>query len=171
MTVEVLGGRVLCASEIYHRSRARSQRGAQLPPRAPFEFQPSPCESGRLEVFVDELGHLEHRDFVLAAKDWSELVVGVDHPTLLLILAAIPLDVLPQLFRDFRARHRAVPDDGAERRIRLHRLHERRIRCALRTGAFPTCLARATACLLRTTLRTALGAAPLCFFRCHSLSR
>src|ERR1043166_7277686 len=115
-----------------------------------------------LQVLVDELRHLEHRDAALATEDRLELLVGDDHAALLRILEAVPLDVRPELLGDFRARHTVVADDGAERSTRLHRLHERGIRFTLRAAL----LLRATA--LRGFLRF-LGA--LLFLCGHSLSR
>ena len=44
---------------------------------------------------------------------------------------AVPLDVLPELLRDLGAGERTVADDRGERRVRLHRLHERGVRRAL----------------------------------------
>src|SRR5687768_11577824 len=78
-------------------------------------------------MLVDELRHLEHRDLALAAEDRLEVVVGVDHATLLGILQALPLDVLPELLGHFGARHGAAADDGRKLRAGLHRLHERGI--------------------------------------------
>src|SRR5688572_4807269 len=92
-------------------------------------------ESRRLlDVLVDELRHLEHRDLALAAEDRLQVVVGVDHAALLLVLEPLPLDVLPELLRDLRAGHLAAADDRGERGIGLHRPHERGVRRALRAG-------------------------------------
>src|SRR4051812_16121599 len=103
-------------------------------------------------MFVDELGHLEHRHLVLTAEHWAELVVRVDHPAFLLVLTAVALDVLPDLFRDLGARHRSVTDYCAERCIWLHRLHERRIRRSLRARALA---AAGFACTATRLLRAA----------------
>src|SRR6185437_7608092 len=96
---------------------------------------PSARRSRLLDVLVDELGHLEHRNLALAAEDRLELVIGVDHPTLLRVLQVVALDVRPELFRDLRARHRIVADDRGELRIRLHWPHERGVWRALRATA------------------------------------
>src|SRR4051812_40655450 len=85
-----------------------------------------------LHVLVDELRHLEHRDLALAAEDRAELVVRVDHAALLLVLQAVPLDVLPQLLGHFRSWNRAVSDHCAERSVYLHGPHEGGIGFALR---------------------------------------
>jgi hypothetical protein len=84
-----------------------------------------------LQVLVDQLGHLEHRHLRLAAEHRLQLVVGIDHATVLLVLQAIALDVAPDLLGHLGARHGARADDGAERCARVHRLHECRIRLAL----------------------------------------
>jgi len=47
----------------------------------------------------DELGHLEHADLTLTVKYRPEVVVRVDHGSFLFILATVPLDVVPKLFR------------------------------------------------------------------------
>src|SRR4051812_37404199 len=113
-----------------------------------------------LEVLVDELRHLEHRDATLAAEYRLELVVSDDHAALLRILKVVPLDVAPELLGDFRARHAVVANDCAERRGRLHRLHERRVRralllrAALLRGLLGATLLRAA--LLHRLLRAAL---------------
>src|SRR5687767_14411527 len=88
-------------------------------------------------VTIDQLRHLEHRDLLLAAEDGAEPVVGVDHATLLRILEPVALDVLPQLLRDLSAWHGTIAHYGGERSIRLHGLHECRIRCALATARLP----------------------------------
>src|SRR5687768_10591501 len=118
----------------------------------PLDPTPPPLPSLRvLEVIVDELRHLEHRDLSSAAEDSAQPVVGVDHPTVLLILETILPDVVPNPFCHLGARHRPCADDGSEVIGRLHGPHERRIRralgalrsTALRRGTTPTRLARA----------------------------
>src|SRR4051812_34298234 len=52
-----------------------------------------------LEMRADQLGHLEHRDLLLAAEDGQKLFVGIDHRALLRILQIMLLDVLPQFLR------------------------------------------------------------------------
>src|SRR4051812_32405653 len=47
------------------------------------------CTELLLEVLVDELRHLEHRDLALATEDGLELVVGVDHAALLGVLETV----------------------------------------------------------------------------------
>src|SRR6185312_7629643 len=130
---------------------------------------------GLLDVLVDELGHLEHRDLALATEDRLELVVGVDHTTLLRILKPIALDVRPELLRDLGARKWVVSDDCTERRIRLLRRHEGGVGFALRAALLGGLL-RATllgsallrAALLRAALLGGLLRTLLCS---HSLSR
>src|SRR5687767_7880389 len=50
-----------------------------------------------LQVPADQLGHLEHRHLRLAAEHSLQLVVGVDHAPVLLVLEAVALDVAPDL--------------------------------------------------------------------------
>src|SRR5690606_5974867 len=117
------------------------------------------CRNLLLQVVVDELGHLEHRDAALATEHATELVVGVDHPTLPRVLEIVLLDVRPDLLRDLGARLRRAADDRGQIGVRLHGLHECRIRCTLRTGPLPRRLLRglarrllralASRCLLR----------------------
>src|SRR5262249_41211371 len=84
-----------------------------------------PLPGNRLfQVPADQLGHLEHRDRALAAEDRLELVVGVDHALVLLVLEAVALDVAPDLLGDLGARHRARSDHRRERGARGHCLHE-----------------------------------------------
>src|SRR5262245_8224344 len=80
---------------------------------------------------ADQLGHLEHRYLSLAAEHSLELVVGVDHAPVLLVLKAVALDVAPDLLGHLGARHRARADHRRERAARRHRLHESGIRLAL----------------------------------------
>src|SRR5258706_9142661 len=86
---------------------------------------------GLLEVLVDQLGHLEHRDLRLAPEDRLELVVGIDHSLVLLVLQRVALDIAPDFLGDFGAWHRVRADDRSEHRARHHRLHECRIGLAL----------------------------------------
>jgi tRNA(Leu) C34 or U34 (ribose-2'-O)-methylase TrmL len=64
---------------------------------------------GVLEVFVDEAGHLEHRDLT-APKDRTEVLVRVDHAAVLRILKTLTLDVVPQFLGDFGPWHCAAAD-------------------------------------------------------------
>src|ERR1700681_1086261 len=98
-------------------------------------------------MFVDESGHLEHGDLA-ATEDRTEVLVSVDHAAVLRILETLPLDVLPELLRDFRARHRRAANYRGEIAARLHRLHERRVGRALLARGFPAA-ALATAFLCR----------------------
>src|SRR5687767_4346535 len=95
-----------------------------------------PRSLGITEVFVDEPRHLEHGDLA-AAEDGTEVLVGVDHAAVLIVLQTFPLDVLPELLRDFRAWHRRAAHHRGEIGARLHRLHECRVRRALLTRGFP----------------------------------
>jgi predicted enzyme related to lactoylglutathione lyase len=64
-----------------------------------------------LEVLVDQSGHLEHRDLILPAEDDAKLVIGVDHPLVLLVLEPVGFDVVPDLLGHFAARHRLTAND------------------------------------------------------------
>src|SRR4051812_1304324 len=91
---------------------------------------------GVLEVFVDEAGHLEHRDLT-ASKDRAEILVSVDHAAVLRILKTLTLDIAPQFLRDLCARHRAAADYRGEFAARLHWLHECCVWSALLPRRFP----------------------------------
>src|SRR5262245_40626846 len=80
---------------------------------------------------ADQLGHLEHRYLSLAAEHRLQLVVGVDHAPVLLVLKAVTLDVAPDLLGHLGTRHRARADHRRERAARRHRLHEGGIWLAL----------------------------------------
>src|SRR5438445_8211801 len=72
------------------------------------------------QVLVDQRSHLEHRDLLLAAEDLFQIVVGVDHPLVLLVLQAVGLDVVPHLFGDLAPRNRFAANDRRQIRTRLH---------------------------------------------------
>ena len=65
-------------------------------------------------MLVDEARHLEHRDLALSTENRTEILVGVDHAAVLAVLETSPLDVMPELLRDFGARERARADDVTE---------------------------------------------------------
>src|SRR6266496_5157387 len=88
------------------------------------------------EVFVDQSGHLEHRDLA-AAEDRTEVLVGVDHAAVLRILKTLTLDVAPEFLGDLGAWHRRAADVVGELATGLHRFHERRVRRALLARGFP----------------------------------
>src|SRR6185437_11242976 len=154
------------------RASSSNAAGGRAMRTSPLRVQTS---GGLLDVLVDELGHLEHRDLALATEYRLELVVGVDHATLLRVLEAVPLDVAPELLRDLGAGHHAAADYRTERRIRLHWLHERRVRRTL--GAFLCALLGAAALrglagLLGSAFLAGLFAGLLTTLLCsHSLSR
>ena len=58
------------------------------------------------QVTRDELGHLEHRNLALAAKERAELIVGHDIALVLRVLEVVRLNVLPQFLNDLPSRHR-----------------------------------------------------------------
>jgi len=69
----------------------------------------------------DELGHLEHRDLILAVEEGAELVVCLDIALILRVLEIVLLNVYPELLNDLGAGHRALPDDGLESGVELER--------------------------------------------------
>ena len=85
---------------------------------------------GVAEVFVDEAGHLEHRDLT-ASEDRTEVLVSVDHAAILRILKTLTLDVAPEFLGDFCAWHWRAAYYSGKLTARLHRLHECRVRGAL----------------------------------------
>ena len=105
------------------------------------------------EVFVDESGHLEHRDLSRAAEDRTEVIICVDHAAVLRILKSLTLDVLPEFLGDFSAWHRARADDIGQLAARLHRLHE----CGVRRALLARRCGFAAAALPSTLLRCALS--------------
>lgn len=70
----------------------------------------------------DELRHLEHGHFSLPAENGLELIIREDVALVGGILQVVLLNVLPDLFRDFRARHRAGTDYCLQFRREIHRL-------------------------------------------------
>ena len=89
-----------------------------------------------LEVFVDESCHLEHGNLLASAEHGTEVVVGVDHATILRILQSLTANVGPQFLRYLCTRERRASDYWSELRTWRHRLHERCARHALRSGLF-----------------------------------
>src|SRR6202163_5125213 len=83
---------------------------------------------GLLQVLAHELGHREHVDGSLAAKNRLQVIVGVDHPSVLLVLQPVLLDVGPQLLGDLGPRYRLCTNDLRQRLTGGHRLHESRVR-------------------------------------------
>jgi hypothetical protein len=81
-----------------------------------------------LNVSRDEFGHLEHADLALAVEHWLERVIRIYHGALFLILAALLLDVFPQLFGKLGTRQRFGANDRGELIVRLHRSHEGGVR-------------------------------------------
>jgi len=59
-----------------------------------------------------QLGHLEHRNLLLAAEHRLQLFVGIDQALVDRVLQLVLLDVIPDLLRDFGARQRGRADDG-----------------------------------------------------------
>src|SRR5712691_10887480 len=108
----------------------------------------------------NQLGHLEHRYLLLAAKNLPQLFVGIDQAPVDRVLQLVLLDVVPDFLGDFSAWQRHAADDRGERARGRHRLHERRIRLALRAGLLGGFLGR----LLRCRLLGSLFRGLLCSF-------
>src|SRR5437868_13678688 len=96
-----------------------------------------PRSLGIPEVFVDEAGHLEHRDLT-APKDGAEILIGVDHAAVLRILKTLTLDVPPQFLGHFGARHCAAADSVGEITARLLGFNECRVRRVFVVRSFST---------------------------------
>jgi len=52
----------------------------------------------------DEFRHLEHAHLALAVEDRAQVFIGIDLRAFFLVLQTILLDVVPELFGEFRAR-------------------------------------------------------------------
>src|SRR5712691_2227345 len=72
------------------------------------------------QMLVDQRGHIEHRDLLLAAEDLFQIVIGVDHPLVLLVLQAVGFDVVPHLLGDLAPRNWFASDNRRQVRARLH---------------------------------------------------
>src|SRR5665213_2049749 len=83
-------------------------------------------------MLVDELRHVEHRHLLLSVEHGLEVVVSIDHATLLGVLQIVLLDIHPQLLGDLGTRHRLATDDCGEFGRRRHRLHE----CGIRLTSY-----------------------------------
>ena len=62
-------------------------------------------------MFVDQLGHFEHRNLLLAAEYALQLGVSIDVPAVFAVLKAIALDVSPDLLGDLGTRHCLASDN------------------------------------------------------------
>src|SRR5712692_7050186 len=72
------------------------------------------------QMLVDQRGHLEHRDLLLAAEDLFQIVIGVDHPLVLLVLQAVGFDVVPHLLGNLAPRYRFAANDRRQVCTGLH---------------------------------------------------
>lgn len=75
----------------------------------------------------NKLRHVEHRNLGFAAKHNLQVRIGIDVPSVLLVLQVILLDVDPKLLDDFGTGDRFRSDHLAKRFAGLQRFHERRI--------------------------------------------
>jgi hypothetical protein len=75
----------------------------------------------------NELGHLEHRNSLLAIEDELELVVGVDLGSYLGVLKLVLLDVVPKLLGKVGPGQRLGSDDSGQKVIGLDWLEKGRI--------------------------------------------
>src|SRR5690606_18136582 len=94
----------------------------------PFWYVKRKCgverQSGGGDVLIHQLGHLEHRDLVLATEDRLQLGVRPDGPTVFRILQVVLLDVIPHLLGKSGTGERVGPDDSRQDLVRLHGLCE-----------------------------------------------
>src|SRR5665213_1337564 len=114
-------------------------------------------------MLVDELRHVEHRHLLLSVEHGLEVVVSIDHATLLGVLQIVLLDIHPQLLGDLGTRHLLATDDCGEFGRRRHRLHE----CGIRLtsyGLLGWCL------LWRRLLRWGLLLGRALLLRWHTIS-
>src|SRR4051812_22016472 len=75
-------------------------------------------------VSGDQLGHLEHRNGLLATENGLQLVVRIDLRLRLLVLQAILLDVGPELLGQLGAGKWVGTNDSGESRVGCNRFHE-----------------------------------------------
>ena len=78
----------------------------------------------------NKLGHLEHCDFALTAENDLELIVGQNVALIARILQIVRLDILPELFHDLAAGHRALAGDFLKFGREVHRFEECWICCS-----------------------------------------
>ena len=111
------------------RSRTQSVPAARLGIKKPPRKNPGRLENetGDLlgDVTGDELGHLEHRDGLLATENDLQLVIGIDLGADLLVLQTIFLDVRPELLGELSAWEWGCTNDGRESGVWRDRFHER----------------------------------------------
>ena len=81
----------------------------------------------------DELRHLEHGHFALAAEDNLQLRIGENVALVGWVLEIVLLDVFPEFLHDLPAGHRSLAGDLLEFRGEGHRLHQGRICCSWHT--------------------------------------
>ena len=79
------------------------------------------------QMIVDQLGHLEHGDLLLAAEDAFEFVVSIDITTVFAVLKIMALDVGPDLLGHLGTRHGIASDHRRKCGAGGHCLHESRI--------------------------------------------
>src|SRR6266545_2774908 len=96
--------------------RVRRERGA---PSWPTRSGAPRAVRLLFQVAVDQLGHLEHADGILAVEDRLELGIGPDRPLVLGILEVVGPDVVPDALGDLGARYGLGADHRGERGVRL----------------------------------------------------
>src|SRR5579859_3103654 len=79
-----------------------------------------PINERLAEVLIDQRRHLEHRHLFLSTEDLLQVVVGIDHALVLLVLQTIGFDVIPNLLGHFTARNRFASNDRREVGARLN---------------------------------------------------
>src|SRR5229473_2145172 len=119
--VESLGGDYRALFGALHPPALRNSNDKRLPQTKRLAFGGEPLCSRRrdgqsAELLIHQLGHLEHRYLLLSPKYRTELVIGVDHPTLLGVLEVVLLDIRPEFLDDLGSRYRLVTDDFRQHR-------------------------------------------------------
>ena len=75
-------------------------------------YNPLALISDSLQAVRYEFSHLEHADSVFAIEDGSQFVVGLNEGLIFGILEAMSANVLPELLRYLRPRHRLIANHG-----------------------------------------------------------
>ncbi len=91
-------------------------------------------EKRLFDVGRNVLGHFEHGHLGFAAENSFQGGVGVDHTLVFLVLELVLLDVVPDFFGEFSARHGGGTDNSGECGVRLDGFEECRVRFAFGFG-------------------------------------
>lgn len=89
----------------HHRSNTRREAGVAL---CKSDLHRRACLA---QMRRDELRHLKHRHFALAAEDGLQLVIREDVALVCWVLKVMLLDIHPKLLDHLGSRHRACADN------------------------------------------------------------